>query len=173
MKACSVGRASSLHICAIRRHKRWFHWCLEYWNQKISLNEVLFVSALAFDSFEHLLICRMPLMKMFPFGLIFVCFLALREQIACLTHPDRWARQLCSYRTFFSRRLQLSCGEGAWANAVVSKPALLKTRGGNAPGIVSACRFGHFQHVEYGVETTMTFPPNPGSLPCYFSCPLC
>lgn len=56
------------------------------------MNEVLFISALAFDSLGHLLICQMPLMKLFAFGLMFICFLALlREQNACLTHPDRSA----------------------------------------------------------------------------------
>ena len=56
------------------------------------MNEVLFISALAFDSLGHLLICQMPLMKLFAFGLIFICFLViLWEQNACLTHPDRSA----------------------------------------------------------------------------------
>lgn len=56
------------------------------------MKEVLFISALAFDSLGHLLICQMPLMKLFAFGLIFICFLViLREQNVCLTHPDRSA----------------------------------------------------------------------------------
>lgn len=56
------------------------------------MNEVLLVSALGFDSLGHLLICQMTLMKLFAFGLIFICFLViLREQNACLTHPDRSA----------------------------------------------------------------------------------
>lgn len=54
--------------------------------------EVLFVSAFAFDSLGHLRIFQKLLIKMFAFYLIFICFLVvLREQNACLTHPDRSA----------------------------------------------------------------------------------
>lgn len=56
------------------------------------MNEVLIVSALALNSLGQLLICQMPFVKMFAFSFIFICFLViLREQNACLTHPDRSA----------------------------------------------------------------------------------
>lgn len=128
------------------------------------MNEVLFVSALAFDSLGHLLICQMPLMKLFALCLMFICF--LRERNACLTHPDRSAMAgLLLQKMFHPEGCSSPVGK---AQEQMPCWQCIAEDSEKTPGIDSVDRFQQKTVMNFQINTTRTFNLNPESFPCYF-----